>query len=401
VEFIPGVSAAVAAPAYAGIPVTHRGISSAVTIVAGNEDPAKAISSPDWNALGQAAGTLVFLMGMRNLGTICARLQAGGRPTETPVALIQSGTWPEQRTLTGTLADIDTQARAAGFKNPAVIVVGEVVRLREKLAWLEQKPLFGRTVLVTRADRQAGVMSALIEELGGRAGEFPVIRIAPPTDPAALDAAVRGAAAYDWLIFTSVNGVNAFWERLPALELDIRDLKGPRLAAIGPRTAAALSERGLRVACLPEEYQAENLARALTGQVRAGDRVLLPRADIARPFLAQALRELGAQVHQVTAYRTLRAGENADPVRRALRAGEIDAVGFTSSSTARYAAELLGAELLRASGAALASIGPITSATARELGLPVTVEAGEYTVPGLVSALAAYFGSMTSVSGNG
>ncbi|MDR1962113.1 MAG: uroporphyrinogen-III C-methyltransferase [Gracilibacteraceae bacterium] len=387
---VPGVTSAAAAPAYAGIPLTHRGLASAVSVITGNEDPLKEESSLDWAHIAAGRETLVFLMGMGNLAAICSRLTAGGRDPATPAAVVYRGTYPDQRVITGTLADIAERAAGAGLTSPAVIVVGEVVRLRAELSWLEKKPLFGRHILVTRAREQAGELSAALRELGAEVSEYPVIRFAPPEHPELLDSAVRRAAAFDWVIFTSANGVRSFMARLAALALDIRELRGARLAAIGPQTARELERLLLRVEALPEKYRAEDLARALTGKVRAGDRVLLPRADIARPYLAAELRAMGAEVEEVTAYRTLRAGEDAAAVQRALRAGRIDAVTFTSSSTARgFAALVGGAEEL--GRAAAVSIGPITSAAARELGIPVAAEAEEYTIAGLVAALSAYF----------
>jgi uroporphyrinogen III methyltransferase/synthase len=390
---VPGVTSAVAVPAYAGIPVTHRGLASAVSVITGSEDPLKEETALDWDHLAAGRETLVFLMGMNRLASICAKLTAGGRDPATPVAVIQRGALPTQRTLTGTLADIAERAERAGLGRPAVIVVGEVVRLRDELAWWESKPLFARHILVTRPAAQAGALSAALRELGAAVTEFPVIAPTPPENPELLADAARRAGSFDWIVFTSVNGVRAFLDTLTKTGLDIRDVQGPRLAAIGPQTARELERVYLRVEDLPERYRAEDLARALTGKVRDGDRVLLPRADLARPDLSRALRAMGAEVEEVTAYRTARAPGDAAAVRRELRAGRIDAVTFTSASTVRNFVALVGggAGIGTEGGAAAVSIGPVTSAAARDLGVPIAAEAEEYTTTGLTAALCAYF----------
>ncbi|MCL4441304.1 MAG: uroporphyrinogen-III C-methyltransferase, partial [Firmicutes bacterium] len=281
-EVVSGITSAISVPAYAGIPVTHRGYTSTLAIITGNEDPSKDDSSIAWDKIATGAGTLVFLMGMGNLPGICARLMEFGRPPETPVALIRWGTRPEQRTITGTLENIHQRATEANFKNPAVIVVGEVVKLRDKLAWFENRPLFGRRVIVTRSREQASVLSSAIEALGGEAWEFPTIQIAPPEDFTPLDKAITDVRSYRWIIFTSVNGVKMFFDRMRENKKDIRDLSDVRLCAIGPRTKEELEMRGLMVDYVPGEYRAEEIVEGLRGKVLPGDRVLLPRADIAR-----------------------------------------------------------------------------------------------------------------------
>ncbi|MDN5347789.1 MAG: uroporphyrinogen methyltransferase / synthase [Clostridia bacterium] len=391
-EVVPGVTSAVAAPAYAGIPVTHRGLASTVTFITGNEDPQKEQSEIDWQAIAQNKGTLVFLMGMANLGAIADKLVAYGRPPETPVTLIRWGTRAEQETLSGTLADIESRAKKTGFSNPAVILVGEVTRLREELAWAEKRPLFGRRIVITRPRQQAQAMAEMVEDLGGEALIFPVIRTLPPLTWEPLDQALRNLQQYDWAIFTSANGVNFFFDRLKNLGLDVRRFYGVRLAAIGPATAAALEERGLIPDFQPAEYRAEAIAAGLAGRVD-GKKVLLPRADIARPLLAEELRRAGAEVTEVAAYRTVPAGEDMQGLKEMLAEGKIAAVTFTSSSTVKNLLHALGPEardLLART--ALACIGPVTAATAREAGLKVAVTAQEYTVPGLVAALTRYFG---------
>lgn len=392
-EVVPGITSAISVPAYAGIPVTHRGYTSTLAIITGNEDPSKDDSSIAWDKIATGAGTLVFLMGMGNLPGICARLMEFGRPPETPVALIRWGTRPEQRTITGTLENIHQRATEANFKNPAVIVVGEVVKLRDKLAWFENRPLFGRRVIVTRSREQASVLSSAIEALGGEAWEFPTIQIAPPEDFTPLDKAITDVRSYRWVIFTSVNGVKMFFDRMRENKKDIRDLSDVRLCAIGPRTKEELEMRGLMVDYVPGEYRAEEIVEGLRGKVLPGDRVLLPRADIARKLLPRALEEMGAVVHEVVAYRTVLGDGDAAAIRQALADGEVSVVTFTSSSTAQNFVKLLGEEGLPQlmEKVTVASIGPITSRTARELGLRVDIEAKEYTINGLVQAMTDYF----------
>ncbi|MDN5361652.1 MAG: uroporphyrinogen methyltransferase / synthase [Moorella sp. (in: firmicutes)] len=392
IEVVPGVTAAVAVPAYAGIPVTHRGLASTVAFITGNEDPRKENSAINWEGLARAVDTLVFLMGMANLPHIVARLLACGRSPDTPVALIRWGTRAEQETLTATLADIEGRAQEAGFSNPAIIVVGQVVSLRANLAWLEDKPLFGRRVVVTRPRAQAGGLSRCLAELGAEVLTCPVISTEPPADWQPLDAALEALQELDWIIFTSANGVRYFWQRLLEKCRDVRSLAGVKIAAIGPATSRALQERGIRADWQPEEYVAEAVAAGL-GPLLRGQRVLLPRADIARPFLAADLRRQGAKATEVTAYRTVKVQEDAGYLKEMLSGGKVAAVTFTSSSTVRAFLELLGEgarDLL--TGVDVFCIGPVTAATAREAGLKVTATAAKYTEEGLAQAIAAYYG---------
>lgn len=388
-EVVPGITSAIAVPAYAGIPVTQRGMTSSLAIITGNEDPTKEESDVNWQGIANGAGTLVFLMGMGNLSAIAAKLMEHGRRPATPVALIRWGTRPEQRTLVGTLEDIAQKAAREGFTNPAVIVVGEVVAMREKLLWFEKKPLFGCRVLVTRSREQASVLSSAIEELGGEPMEFPTISVDEPPDYGPLDEALRRVEEYHWLIFTSVNGVKFFFRRMTVLGRDIRDLKGVHLCAIGPKTREELESRGLKVDFVPGEYRAEEIIEGLKGKIKSGDRVLLPRADIARKVLPAALAGLGAEVEEVVAYRTVEGGGDSEMVRRLLRDGGIHIITFTSSSTVRNFVRLLNEpdlkELLK--GVTVACIGPITADTARELNIKVHIEASRYTIDGLVQSI--------------
>ena len=392
-EIVPGVTSAIAAPAYAGIPLTHRDFTSTVAFITGHEDPTKEESKIDWEKISTGIGTLVFLMGMGNLSSIASELMRRGRSPETPVALVRWGTLPEQETLVGKLSDIAEAARSRNLKPPVIIVVGEVVGLRRKLNWFESLPLFGKTILVTRAREQASELSERIRELGGRAVEFPTIAVLPPESWADLDHCLGRLALYDWIIFTSANGVKFFLERLFSLGRDVRDLKGPRICAIGPRTAESLETLRVRVDFLPGEYRAEAIFEGLKRESLNGKKILIPRARMARDILPEELRKAGAAVDVVEAYRTVRPDENADEVRDLLKNGRISAVTFTSSSTVSNLAEMLGKEEAAklTAGIPVASIGPITAEKARSLGIETTIMPGEYTIPALVEALAEYF----------
>jgi uroporphyrinogen III methyltransferase/synthase len=385
-EVVPGVTSAIAAPAYAGIPVTHRDQTSSFAVVTGHEDPTKADSSLDWQKLTTGVGTLVCLMGVGNLPKIVAKLIEHGRDPHTPVAIVQEGTEARQKTVTGTLADIVEKAREADIKPPAVTIVGEVVRLREKLRWFDTKPLFGKRILVTRSREQASALSERLRELGAEPLEYPSIEIAPPKDMAPLDEAIARLPTYDWLIFTSANGVRSLVARMSEKGLDTEALARPKIAAIGPATAQALAGHGLRVDYMPKIYLAEEIAAGI-GDV-PGQRILLPRAERAPKQLARALRDKGAVVDEVVAYRTL-AVDAPDELKAMLADGQIDIVTFTSSSTVRNLAVGLQdptpADVL--SRCLVACIGPVTARTAARLGIRVDVVAKEHTIPGLVDAI--------------
>ncbi|MDB4949818.1 MAG: uroporphyrinogen-III C-methyltransferase / uroporphyrinogen-III synthase [Gemmatimonadetes bacterium] len=383
-EVVPGVTAGVAAAAYAGIPATQRGMTSSLTLLTGHEDPTKPDTDLDWDALARG-GTLVFYMGVGRMEENFRRLTDAGKASDTPAAVIEWGTYPRQRTVTGTLATLPKLAREAGIGAPALVVVGEVVSLRERLRWFDARPLSGRCVLVTRARAQASGLAAELEALGAEVVQFPTIRIADAPDPAALQDAAAGAGGFDWIVFTSSNGVERFWDALAVIGRDSRALGRAKVCAIGPATAAALEARGIRADRVPGEYVGEAVLEALaSAEDLAGKRILLPRAEIARTALPDGLRALGAEVVEVAAYRTLPDGEEADAVRARLARDEVDYVTFTASSTVRGFVDLAGTEL---GGARVVSIGPVTSTTARELGLTVDAEAEEFTIPGLVAAL--------------
>jgi uroporphyrinogen III methyltransferase/synthase len=385
-EVVPGVTSAIAAPAYAGIPVTHRHLTSALAVVTGHEDPTKADSSLDWQKLATAAGTLVLLMGVGNLAQIVAKLVEHGRDPRTPVAVVQQGTEARQKTVTGTLADIVEKAREADIKPPAVTVVGEVVALRDKLRWFDTKPLFGRRVLVTRSREQASALSERLRELGAEPLEYPAIEIAPPKDMGPLDEAIARLATYDWLVFTSTNGVRALVARMSEKGVDVQALARLRIAAVGPATAEAVQDYGLRVDYMPEVYTTKEIAAGI-GDV-AGQRILLPRAAQAPKQLAQALRGKGAVVDEVAAYRTL-AVAAPDELKALLADKQIGIVTFTSSSTVRNLVRMLGGDIERLQGPIVACIGPVTARTAEKLGIGVDVVASEHTIAGLVEAIVA------------
>jgi len=387
-ELVPGVTSALAVPAYAGIPVTHRDLTSSITVVTGHEDPQKEGSSINWEKIAGGSGTLVFLMGVSNLPFIVKELMENGRSPQTPAAVIRRGTLPEQRILTGSLMDIAEKVAAADFKPPAVFIVGKVVSLREQLRWFESKPLFGLRIVVTRPREGASYFSDLIEDLGGESFEFPAIEVVPPRDFAPLDNAISKAGEYDWIVFTSVNGVNCFFNRLRDLGRDIRDLQGVRICAIGLKTREALETKGLLVKCTPQEYRAEALAEEIGSFMKPGEKVLLPRADIARKILPETLTSMGALVDDVEAYETRPGKGNVPQVKELLEKKQVQIITFTSSSTVRNFIKLLGDEnkaLLK--GVMLASIGPVTSTAIREEGLEVDAEASQYTVDGLMEAI--------------
>jgi len=392
-EVVPGVTAGIGAPAYAGIPLTHRDITTSVAFVTGHEHPGKESSEIDWERLSLGSGTVVFYMGMKNLPHITENLMAHGRSPETPVALIRWGTRPEQEVLTGTLADIAEKAARASFKPPAITVVGEVVRLREKLRWFDNRPLSGRGILVTRAAEQAGEFSGMLAELGARVYECPTICIVPPTDYAELDQAIASLGGFDWLIFTSVNAVNYFFDRLSVLGLDTREIAACRVCAVGPKSAAALLTFGVRADLVPEDYKAEGVIAAFREMNVKGMRFLFPKGDRAGDIIPEGLAELGGEVTAPIAYCNVIPDYLPDPVMQALEGRKIDCVTFTSSSTAENLSSMLGEDHLLhlLEGVAVAAIGPVTAKTCRDLELEVNIEPKEYTLVALTEEIVKYF----------
>ena len=393
-EVVPGVTSGIAAPAYAGIPATHRGLSTSVAFVTGHEDPTKGRSDVDWSRVA-AADTLVLYMGVGRLREISSGLVSAGRALETPVAVIRWGTVPEQRTVTGTLEDIADRVEVANLKPPAITVIGEVVCLREAgLDWYERRPLSGRRVVVTRARAQAGELSAELEKLGAEILEFPTIEVRTPEDFGPLNVAIRDLDSFDWLVFTSVNGVEAFVERLAHHEQDLRAVpRGAKIAAIGPATAERVRKAGLRVDVVPREFRAEALIEELAAGELADQRVLIPRARVAREIPPERLRESGAEVVVPPAYESVPSSEGKDELAKQLKGGEVDCVTFTASSTVENFVGAFGegeaGGLL--AGVRIACIGPITAETARGHGIRVDAEAREYTISGLVEAVVDLF----------
>jgi uroporphyrinogen III methyltransferase/synthase len=383
-EVVPGVTAGVAATAYAGIPVTHRDDASAVAFLTGHEDPTKGESALDWDALAAFPGTLVFYMGVKRLTENAAALIAAGRDAEQPAAAIERGTWPGQRTVEATLGTIAAAVEREKIGAPALIVVGAVAARRSDLAWLERRPLHGRTVVVTRARAQASGLAATLRDLGAEVLELPAIRIEPQLDSAEVREAASAIGLYELVCLTSPNGVHLLFEAIERAGLDARALAGVTVAAIGPGTSRALAEHGVLADVVPERFVAEALVEALAGVEVEGQRVLVARAAEARDVLPDALRERGAEVDVVALYETVREQPDAEVIEAAQAA---DYVTFTSSSTVTNLTAALGD---RFPGAArIVSIGPVTSETARAAGLRVDVEAERHDVDGLLAALLA------------
>jgi len=393
-EVVPGITSAIAAPAFAGIPVTHREHGSFVAFITGHEEPAR---HPDeavpWDELARAAnprGTLVILMAAARLREVLARLAVAGLPGETPAAAIQWATTAAQRTALATLATLADEVERQQLGSPAVVVVGECARLRNRLAWVEKLPLFGRRIVVTRATEQAGEFATRLRTLGAEVIEFPTIAAVPPSSFAILDRAITEAASFDWLIFTSARGVDAFFARLRTLGHDLRAIGPAAIAAIGPATAERLNHYALQVAAIPPEYRAEAIIDVIGAARIQGARILIPRAEVAREILPQLLREHGArEVVVAPAYGTV-VPDDSDTARvRELAASHaIDLVTFTSSSTVTNFRTMIG---VAAAGLKAAVIGPITAESARAEGFDVIAEPSHYTVDGLVGAIVEYY----------
>ncbi|UCH50498.1 MAG: uroporphyrinogen-III C-methyltransferase [Chloroflexota bacterium] len=390
-EVVPGISSAYAVPAYAGIPVTHRSLASSFTVITGHEDPEKDKSSIAWDKLSTGSDTLIFLMGMGNLAQIVNQLIQNGRQPSTPVAVISQGTSPKQRTISGTLKDIVPKAKQENFEPPAVIVVGDVVKLREQLRWFDNLPLFGKRILVTRAEHQAKELSQLLLSRGASPVGMPVIEISPPRSWRELDRAVRNLKSYRWVVFTSVNAVDIFWKRLYALQLDSRWLADTKIGTIGPATAAALEERGVHPDYVPKIYTSQGFLAGLKRNDIAGCKVLLPRADIADNEISDGLARFGAEINQVTAYRTITAAKSNSQAKQMLLRGEIDVITFTSASTVSSLLAILGQKWEIIRKARLACIGPKTAAVLTQKGIKADIVAQEHDIPGLVAALEHYF----------
>lgn len=387
-EVVPGITSAISVPAYAGIPVTHRAVATSFAVITGHEDPTKGESNMRWDKLSTGVDTLVFLMGVENLPHITAKLIENGRSADTPAAVIRWGTKPEQEVLITTVKDAAADVEKAGIKPPAIFLVGDVVALREKLAWFDTKPLFGKTVLVTRAREQASALTARLEQRGAQCLEAPAIKIVDPESFDALDAAIAKLEQYNWIIFTSTNGVDYFFRRLHTAGLDTRALAKAKVAAIGAQTAGHLEQFGIRADIVPMEFRAEGIVQMLEGRIESGMKVLIPRALVARDVLPVKLTELGAEVTVAPAYRTVAGDTDGKMLAAKLANGEISLVTFTSSSTVTNLLELLGNEGVELiAKAKVACIGPITAATCVEHGIKPDVIADEYTINGMVEAI--------------
>ena len=392
-EVVPGITSAIAGPAFAGVPLTHRGHGSFVAFVTGHEDESKGASSVPWDELVAAAGrggTLVILMATARMRATLERIRAAGLPSETPAVAIQWATTAAQKTVSATLATLADVSAREEIGAPAVIVVGELAGMREHLKWIERTPLFGRTIVVTRARAAASEFATALRRLGAEVVEFPTIETAPPRSYAALDRAIKRVDSFDWIIFTSAMGVESFIERLKSLGRDIRALGDASIAAIGPATAALLADYALRVAAVPDEYRAEEIVSAIGIKQIRGKRFLIPRAEVAREALPEILRDKGAkEVVVAPAYRTVKPkGAQIARMRELIASGKIDLVTFTSSSTVTNFCELLGVPV---KGIKAGAIGPITAATAEERGFEVVVKPRKYTIEALTEAIREYY----------
>jgi uroporphyrinogen III methyltransferase/synthase len=388
-EVLPGVTSATAAPAYAGIPVTHRALASSFAVITGHEDPAKDASSVDWAHLATGVDTLIFLMGAARLDEIARQLMEHGRGGDTPVAVIEWGTLPRQRTVSGTLETIAAAVREAKVEPPAVTVVGEVAALRDGLRWFDTRPLFGKRVLVTRTREQASELSRLLASQGAEPIELATIEIVPAYDDHDLADAIDGlrTSAYGSVVFTSANAVPLFARHLRDAGLDARAFGRAQIAAIGPGTADALAVEGLRADIIPERYVAESLLEAFGSRVMRGQRVLLPRAHAAREVLVDGLVAMGARVHELKLYRAEVPQRRDANALRSLRAGEVDIITFASSSSVRNLIAMLDGDLGPLKGSTIAAIGPVTAQAVRDARLEVAITADRYTIEGLVAAL--------------
>src|SRR5213080_1097635 len=393
-EIVPGITSAIAGPAYAGIPMTHRGHNSHVTFFTGHEDPAKAESAIDYAALAKLGGTQVMLMGVERLGAITSEMLKQGARSDLPVALVRSATTGQQQTLTGTLSDIAQKAVASDFKAPAVAVFGDVVALRDNLNWYEKRPLLGKRIVVTRTRKQASVLSKKLRALGAHVIELPTIQIEPPTDLREFAELVQDAHVYDWIVFTSANGVEAFFDMFFKLYDDAREMGAVRIAAIGPATAQRLKDFHLHVDLQPQEFVAEDVVREFKKQGSVENlKILLVRAEKARDVLPKGLSALGAIVDETFAYRTVPETRDTNGARRQIAKDGADLITFTSSSTVE---NFLALKLPWPKGMQIASIGPITSQTARDNGLKVDVEAKRHDIDGLVKAIGEFFAAKTA-----
>lgn len=400
-EVVPGVSSAVAVPAYAGIPLTHRDFASGVTITTGYEYPGKDEPAVRWQEIARPDNTVVLLMTTRQLETNLQRLLEGGLSAQTPAALIEWGTRADQRTVVATLGTLADAAAREDIGPPALAVIGNVVNLRDELRWQERRSLFGRRIVVTRPRHQAPALADALEDQGAEVIVFPTIEIAPPDSYAPLDDALGRASEFDWVIFTSANGVQVFFDRLRHLGRDIRDWHRARVAAIGPQTARVLQEQAVRVDVVPADFRAEGLLETLGVETVLGQRILLPRAGGAREILPDELRARGAVVEEVVTYVSRIPAADVGALLAWIEQG-VDLVTFTSSSTAEHFARIAGPQLAEiVSRTSFGCIGPVTADTARACGMPVAVEPSRYTIPAFAEAITAHFRTQPRRRGSG
>ena len=392
-EIVPGITSAIAVPAYAGIPITHRDVVSCFPVVTGHEDPTKKETFLDYAQLAKAPGTLVFLMGIKQLPQISEQLILNGKSAETPVAIISWGTRPKQQTLVGNLQNIAQKVLEAQFKPPCIIIIGEVINYREEINWFEQLPLFGKTVLVTRAREQASELRQQLEQLGANVVECPAIKIIPTVADEPMKQTLKQISAFDWLILTSPNGVNLLFKQLDELGLDARSLNGVKVAAIGVATADTLKQFGIKADLMPPAYVAESLFETLQQEEKdlSGKRFLLARADIARDFLPEALERAGAIVKEMTLYNTIADEQDQAELIETLKSVQPDWVTFTSSSTVLHfsqrVATLLAEQPDYFKDTQFAAIGPVTATSFKNTYGRVDVVAETHTIPGLIEAL--------------
>jgi uroporphyrinogen III methyltransferase/synthase len=386
-EIVPGVTAAIAAPAYAGIPVTHRSLSSSLAVITGHESSPESRARIAWDKIATGIDTLIFLMGVENLASITTQLIENGRSPATPVALIQWGTTPKQQVVEGTLANIVYRAKEANIGSPAVLIVGEVVELRHKLRWFENKPLFGKRILVTRRKEQAGALSETLSLAGAEPIEMPAIEIEMASSQVNLDEVLPRLSDFHWLLFTSVNGVESFFNHLHRHGLDSRKLYGLKVCAIGEVTAAALGKYGIQPDLVPQKYSSHNILICLKQEGIKGERLLLPCSQMVNKELIYGLSELGAEIEPVVAYHTLPVSSGDSKMKELLMKGEVDVVTFTSPSTVRGLVTVMEGNVEALNKAVIACIGPVTAAAATESKLRVDVIAKKYTIDGLVEAL--------------
>ncbi len=410
-EIIPGISSAIAAPAYAGIPLTHRKYSSSFAVITGNEDVTKSESTINWDGLAKNFDTLVFLMGVKNIPNITQKLLQSGKSPETPAALVRWGTRPDQKTILSTLGGIAEAARDAEIKPPAVMIIGNVVELRDTLQWYEKKPLFGHRILITR---EYSPDYEPLEELGAEIFEFPTIKIVPPDSYEQLDLAIDNIEAYNWIIFTSKNGFNYFIKRILEKDRDIRDLKGIKICAIGAKTAAIVKSYGINVDLIPEEFNAEGLISAIMQKCgRAeeqesgtsefpnfrdsrleGLKLLLPRAEVARDIFPRKIRELGGLIDTPTAYKTIKPLRHGKRLQRFLRAGRITIATFSSAATFNNFVEMVGDDAIGfLKDLTIAAIGPITVKAIEKAGLKVHIVPEQATITRMVQEIIRWTGS--------